>query len=204
MKKIVSLFSVLALSLSAVAQQVESYDADSISYYNGLYNPNDFAQAPVTVQQQRVKGDRLSSHIQMGTSFGSLGSSQYVSPVFNYQATNKLSLSLGLGMAYTNMKFSSLNKYSEMPAYENLKAITNYYSAAANYQASEKLQITSSVIYFQNNYIGVGEKPGFNRDAYMATFGANYQITPSFSIGFEVRQSKNISPFDYRMSPMGW
>ena len=100
-------------------------------------------------------------------------------------------------MAYSNLKYRSFGNNTEGVTYQNLKALTNYYSVSANYQASEKLQLTSSVIYFQNNYTSASDKNMFNRDAYMATFGATYQITPSFSIGVEVSNYKNVNPWGY-------
>ena len=70
--------------------------------------------------------------------------------------------------------------------------MTNYYSVEASYLASERLLLTGSIIYANNHY---GEpRSKYNNDGYMCTFGATYQITPSFSIGFEVSQSHNIYP----------
>ena len=190
----------LAGALTAGAQEVTSFDADSTAYYNAVYNPNEYAQAPVKSPQRKVnERPRLHADVNMGVGFGGNGTYEYVNPRFHYDLSKKWSLNFGMGVSYSSLKLRGLSAgpESNVASYQNLRAITNYYSAGASYRASEKLSLYGDIIYAKTMPVGGCESPwGGNTDAYMATLGATYNITKSLSIGFEVRQSRNVNPYN--------
>jgi len=103
-------------------------------------------------------------------------------------------VSVGFGISFSSIKAPVFSDYNETPTYQKLRTITNYYQVEASYLASERLLLTGSIIYANNHYGEPRSRYNSSNDGYIATFGATYQITPSFSIGFEVSQSHNIYP----------
>ncbi len=189
-------------ALPAAAQEVSAYDTDSTAYYNAAYNPNDYAQAPIKGPQRKVADrSRLHTNVDMGVGFGNGGSYEYINPTFDYDLSKKWSLNFGMGVAYSSLKLRDL-PYSEggSVSYQNLRAISNYYSAGATYRASDKLSLYGDIIYVKTMPVGGDDNGFYNTDRYMATFGATYNITKSLSVGFEVRQSRGINPY---LNPYG-
>ncbi|MBQ5403700.1 MAG: hypothetical protein IIU11_04970 [Bacteroidales bacterium] len=174
MKKIFTFFVTLLIAFSVKAQEVTSFEEKS--------------QMPI------------STSVDMGCSFSNFSNTEYLGARTKFQPLKRWDFSLGLGMAFSNFKAPVYSSESGTANYQNLRALTNYYTASASYRASQKLSIYSSVVYFKNDMLGNNsnkKSPYFNRDAYMATFGATYQITPSFSVGFEVRNSQNVDPYGF-------
>jgi len=202
MKKTIIIMAMTLLgALNAASQEITSYETDSTAYLNAIYNPNDYAQAPIKGPQRKVADrNRLHTDVNMGVGFGGGGSYEYINPRFNYDLSKKWSLNFGMGIAYSNLKLRDFAISDQNGAtYQNLRAISNYYSAGATYRASDRLSLYGDLIYIKST--PVGDSPfSSNTDAYMATFGATYNITKSLSIGFEVRQSRNVNPYN---SPYG-
>ena len=203
MKKLMLIISVLlAGGLAADAQEVSSYDTDSTFYYNNVYNPNDYAQSPVTLPQRKVsEQSRLHTNVNMGMGFGNGGSYEFIKPTVSFDATKKWSLNFGMGIAYSNLSLRSYTGADKSVSYNDLRAITNYYSAGASYRASENLSLYGELIYAKSTPVGGNALYGGNRVSYMAVFGATYHITKSLSVGFEVRQSQNMNPYDIYNNP---
>lgn len=194
---------------TAHAQEITCSDVDSTSIYNILNNPNDYSQAPTTLPKRKVLDrSRISTNINMGTSFSSIGSAQYISPAISYQATDRLHVSIGMGMMYSTLNLSGLEGFAANGEKLKNRTVTNYYSASASYQLSPRSMIYGSIIYAKNLDNGSNAlSPYFSKDRYMATFGANFNITESLSIGFEVRRAQNMGPYymyDRYNSAMGW
>ena len=193
-------------ALTAGAQEVTSYETDSTAYYNAVYNPNDYAQAPIKGPQRRVNNDRSRLHttVNTGVGVGNGGSYEFVNPTFNYDLSKKWSLNFGMGVSYSNLKLRNFASTEDGGAnYQNLRAISNYYSVGAMYRASEKLSLYSDIIYAKTMPVG-GDNPfGGNSDAYMARFGATYQINRALSVGFEMSTSRNVNPYGVPGSPYG-
>ncbi len=185
------------------AQEISSYETDSTAIYNALYNPNDYAQSPVKLPQRKVLDrSRISTQVNMGTSFGKYGSSQFVAPEISYEASDRLHLHFGMGMIHSSLRL--MNFASETSAENNLRAIQNYYSVGARYSVSPRCDIYGSLIYMHDNY-QQGNKFSQGKDRYMATFGATFNITESLQIGIQIRQSENMSPFyTHGYAPYGW
>lgn len=180
---------------TAQAQEITSYEADSTSIYNALNNPNDFSQAPTVLPKQRIFAPgRVNTNVMMGTSVSNLGASQYVSPTINYNATDRLQLFFGMGIMHTNLRLDLSGTDLSAPKRDNTSLLTTYYTVGARYQVSPRCDVYGSVIYM-NNSLGNNANPLFDKDRYMATFGATFNITESLSIGVEVRNSKNVSPY---------
>ncbi|MCQ2253189.1 MAG: outer membrane protein transport protein [Bacteroidales bacterium] len=192
MRRFLYLLACVGFCANVSAQDITGYDTDSTAIYNAYYNPENYSQAPVKGAQRRIdsNGPKITSNITMGTSFGGGISSQYIEPRLNYQATNRLQLQFGMGIMYSNINLRGLA--TEDISYQNMRALTNYYSASAQYQASERCRVYGSVVYASSRMMDNPSSP--MRDKYMATVGATYNITKSLSIGFEVRQS-NINPY---------
>lgn len=112
----------------------------------------------------------------------------------NFTPIKKWKFSLGTGISFTGFKAPAMDCNCH-----NIKALTNYYSAAASYSATKKLSLYSAITYYRTTCYGSEKKGGmsFDRDAYITSFGANYQITPSFSLGFEIRHAENASPYGF-------
>jgi len=202
MRKLILALAAAIIVQAAHAQEITSYDVDSTAIYNAMYNPSDYAQAPVTLPQRKVLDrNRISTQINMGTSISSIGSSEYINPNISYQATDRLSLSFGMGIMYSNLKLRNFE--DETSAESSMRAITNYYSVAASYRVSPKCDVYGSLIYMRDDF---GAKSQFSpQNRYMATFGATFNITESLSIGIELRKSENMSPFYTRgYNPYGW
>ncbi len=200
MKTKLIMAAALAMSIhTALAQEITAYDADSTAYYNALHNPNDYAQAPVKGQQRKVlEPSRVHTSINMGTGFSSLGSYEFISPTVTYEASKKWNLNFGMGIAYSNWKPARIGS-DENCTYDNLRALTTYYSAGAEYRASDKLSLYGDILYYKTtptSHTSLGDN-----DGYMATFGATYNITKSLSVGFEVRSSRNVNPYGLYHNP---
>lgn len=205
MKKMAIALLMAAVSSGAMAQEVTSYAADSTAYYNSLYNPNDYAQAPIKGPQRRV-GDsdgrsRIHTSINMGTGFGSMGNYQFLSPSVSYDATKRLSLQFGMGLQYSNFKIADMA--GERLEYRRASAVTNYYSVSAAYQASDRCVLYGGLVY-GTDVMQKGEPRRMDSDRYTAIMGATFNITKSLSIGVEVRQQKNMSPFGGYGYPCGY
>jgi hypothetical protein len=116
-------------------------------------------------------------------------------PKLDFKPYDKWHFSFATGISLTCFKTAPTMEGN----YRNIKALTNYYSASANYKASPRLSLYSSLTYYKNGFSNASKNDAnyFNRDAYTASFGANYQITPSLSVGLEVRQSKNVNPYGF-------
>jgi hypothetical protein len=203
---------IMALTLlgafAAGAQEVTSYETDSTAYYNAVYNPNnDYAQAPIRGPQRKVNSDRNRLHTTVNTGVGISGGGSYefVNPTFNYDLSKKWSLNFGMGVSYSNLKLRTFANSEDGGAnYQNLRAISNYYSAGATYRASERLSLYGDLIYAKTMPVGGGDNPfGYNNDAYMARFGATYQINKSLSVGFEMSTSRNVNPYGAPGNPYG-
>ena len=198
-KTFIIIVSALLGTLTAGAQEVTSYETDSTAYYNAIYNPNDYyAQAPVKGPQRKVNSDRNRLHatVNTGIGVGGGGSYEFVNPRFCYDLNKKWSLDFGMGVSYSNLKFRNFANAESSAKYQNLRAVTNYYSVGATYRATGRLSLYGDLIYAKMMPVG-GDNPfGGSTDAYMATFGANYQINKALSIGFEVRQSRNVNPYN--------
>ena len=180
---------------AAGAQEVTSYETDSTAYYNALYNPNDYAQAPIKGAQRKLDNrDRLHATVNTGVGIGGGGSYEYINPTLDYDLSKKWSLNFGMGIAYSNFKLRDYSN-AEQANYANMRAITNYYSAGVTYRASEKLSLYGDIIYARTMPVGGGSSPYYDGDRYMATFGATYNITKSLSVGFEMRQSRGMNPY---------
>ena len=190
-------------ALPAGAQEVTSYDTDSTAYYNALYNPNDYAQAPIKGQQRKVTDrSRLHTNVNMGVGVSGAGSCEFVNPTFSYDINKRWSLDFGMGLAYSTFKFRDVPHGEGSATYQNLRAVSNYYSVGATYRASEKLSLYGDLIYARTTPLGGGDYfDNYNKDRYMATFGATYNITKSFSVGFEVSTSQGINPYMYYDNP---
>lgn len=205
-KTLIIIASVLMGALTAGAQEVTSYETDSTAYYNAIYNPNDnYAQAPVKGPQRKVNSDRNRLHatVNTGIGVGGGGSYEFVNPRFNYDLNKKWSLNFGMGIAYSNLKFRNFANTENAAKYDNLRAISNYYSVGATYRATDKLSLYGDLIYAKTMPVGGGDNPFGNNDAYMATFGATYQINKVFSIGVEVQHARNANPYGAPGNPYG-
>ncbi len=205
-KTLIIMVSALLGTLTAGAQEVTSYETDSTAYYNAVYNPSGYAQAPVRGPQRKVNADRNRLHatVNTGIGVGGGGSYEYVNPRFTYDLNKKWSLDFGMGISYSNLKFRNFANAESSARYENLRAVTNYYSVGATYRATEKLTLYGDLIYAKRMPVGGGDNPlGGNNDAYMATFGAMYQVNKAFSIGFEVQKSRNVNPYGLPGNPSG-
>ena len=192
MKKFfLSIFS-LVFPLIVSAQEITEYQCDDtssfFSRYELLIQQNEQFDYHKTQQIPRVH-----TSVSVGVGVGA-GNYEYVNPKVDIEATKKLSFSVGMGFMYSNFRVGSVSA-TETPTYQNLRAMSNFYSVQAAYKASEKLLVTSSLIYGQNNILNSSNRAKSNFDSYIATFGATYQITPAFSVGFEVSQYHNVSPF---------
>lgn len=200
-KTLIILALCLIGALPAVSQEITAYDTDSTAYYNAAYNPNDFGQAPVKGRQARVQDGRgrLHADVRMGAGFGGGGSYEFVSPTLEYDLSKKWSLNFGMGLAYSTMKWKSLPlDEGGQVSYQNMRAVSNYYSAGATYHASDRLSLYGDLIYVKSVPVGGDGHCMYDGDRYMATFGATYNITKSLSVGFEVRQSRGFSPYASR------
>ncbi len=209
MRKIIMAIAAAIMVSTAHAQEITSSSVDSTFIYNYLNNPNDYSQAPTTLPQRKVLDrSRISTNINMGTSFSTIGMAQYINPAISYQATDRLHVSIGMGMMYSTLNLSSMEGLAANGEKIKTHTVTNYYSASASYQLSPRSMIYGSIIYAKNLDNGNNAlSPYFNKDRYMATFGANFNITESLSIGFEVRKAQNMSPYymyDRYNGPMGW
>ncbi|MCQ2974472.1 MAG: hypothetical protein MJ211_06630 [Bacteroidales bacterium] len=194
MKKIIIIIISLLFTINAKSQEVIEYQNDETSNVTFLeqYDP-EVSQTPVRESMRKKEKNRFHSSLNMGAGFSSFGNYEFLLPEFAYQVSDKFQMSFGFGVMYSNNKYPYYSK-QETTEYQNLRAITNYYKAEAQYQASEKLLLVGSIIYAQNRISTPGSKQNINNDAYICTFGAQYNITPSFSIGIEVQQSKNMYP----------
>ena len=204
MKKTLIIMALTLLgALSASAQEVAAYDAtDSTAYYNALYNPNDYAQAPVRGPQRKVfDRSRLHANVNMGVGMSGGGSCEYVNPTFNYDLSKKWSLNFGMGVAYSTFKFKALPLGEDVATYQNLRAISNYYSVGAEYRASDRLSLYGDLIYARTSPLGGGYFDSYDKDRYMANFGATFNISKSFSVGFEVSTSRGVNPYMYFDNP---
>ena len=193
-KMLMAIAAALAIS-SAQAQEITAQDIDSTYIYNALNNPNDYSQAPTTLPRQKVPGQRISSRVSLGTSVSSTGSSQYINPAVSFQATDKLQLTFGMGLIYSNLKLHNFEKELAADGLINSHALTNYYTLQASYQVSSKCTMYGSLIYAHNSMEKEALPPYFSKDRYMAAFGATFNITESLSIGFEVRRSSNMGAY---------
>ena len=112
----------------------------------------------------------------------------------NFTPLKKWKFSLATGLSLTSFKTPTMEGN-----YHNIKALTNYYSASASYAATRKLSLYSAITYYRTSCYGQ-EKKGlmpFNKDAYETSIGAHYQITPSLSVGFEIKHTENINPYGF-------
>jgi opacity protein-like surface antigen len=200
MKKFIILTALLALGFTQVeAQEITSYDTDSTAYYNMVYGPDDYAQAPIKGPQRKVNGtDKFHTSINLGTGFGNGGYYQYLSPMFNYDISKKWTLNIGTSIAYSTFKVRDFENVGER---STLHALTNYYSVGATYNATERLSLYGDVIYGRTMPTGNSSVNGLSNDGYMATFGATFNISKSLSIGIEVRSSRNMNPYGIYNNP---
>lgn len=178
-----------ALASSGFSQQVSVYQSDSNDNYYQTQK-DDTQSDVVTVGKNRVK-----SHVNIGTGFSKNGSYEFINPGLTYSASKKLDLSFSAGLMYSNFKTPVLSIENNQTSYENMRALTNYYSAQARYYATEKLMITGSLIYQTSSISGGALSSRLNNDGYIISAGAIYQITPSLSVGFEVNRYNNINPY---------
>ena len=183
-------------SASVMAQEVTEYQSEDAGEVNVLqqYNAEPYSQTPVRESIRNSKNRRVRTNVDVGAGFSSSGSFNYVLPEVAFQPAKRWQVSVDAGVMYSNFKAPVFSDYTETPNYQNLRAITNYYKAEASYLASERLLITGSILYGQNRYGAPRSKYSSNNDSYMCSFGATYQITPAFSIGFEVSQYHNMYP----------
>lgn len=206
MKKVlfIIVWSLLGASVAG-AQEVTSYDIDSTAYYNAVFNPAEYSQAPIKGPQRKVSdANRLHTNVSMGVGVGGGGSFEYVNPTFNYDLSKKWSLNFGMGVAYSTLKLKNLSRTAEDAAnYQNLRAVSNYYSVGATYRATEKLSLYGDLIYAKSMTVGGGNVNGLSMDSdrYMATFGATYHFNEKFSVGFEFSHAHDSNPYSNFINP---
>ncbi|MBR4325934.1 MAG: outer membrane protein transport protein [Bacteroidales bacterium] len=205
MKKIlfIIVWSLLGASVAG-AQEVTSYDTDSTAYYNAAFNPAEYGQAPIKGPQRKLAdASRLHTNVNMGVGVGGGGSFEYVNPTFYYDLSKKWSLNFGMGVAYSTFKLKNLACNEDVANYQNLRAISNYYSAGATYRATERLSLYGNIIYEKSMPVGGGNANGLtmDNDRYMATFGATYRFSEKFSIGVEFSHAHDTNPYSNFSNP---
>ncbi|MBO4371495.1 MAG: hypothetical protein J5826_01060 [Bacteroidales bacterium] len=169
MKKLAILICVALFGANVSAQEIFEYQQIDTTFQT--YQPEPYSQTPVRESIRESKN----RHAKAGLD-------------------KRFHVSFGMGMAFSTFKAPVFTDYNEAPTYQKLRTMTNYYSVEASYLASERLLLTGSLIYANNHYGEPRTRYNSANDGYIATFGATYQISPSFSIGFEVSQSHNMYP----------
>ena len=108
----------------------------------------------------------------------------------NFIPQDKWQFAFSTGISFSNFKAPTTDCN-----YRNIKALSNYYTLSTNYKATKKMSLYSSVTYLREDYKSQKDYFRGNLDGYLTTFGLNYQITPSLSVGFQVSTSKNVNPY---------
>ena len=193
MKKLFLTVLSFALPFAVMAQEVVEYqNDDTVSVFSRYELP---AQKGEQFSEPQNGGEnKFHTSINTGVGVGNGGSYEYVNPKFSVDVSKRLQISAGVGVMFSNFKVGNVSS-GETPTYQTLRAMSNFYSLQAEYKATERLLVTGSLIYGNNSLMSGSQKYKTNFDSYIATFGAVYQITPSFSVGFEVSRYQNASPF---------
>jgi len=196
MKKIISTLAICcAMAVSAWAQN------ESPDYFTGDTTARIQTQA---VNSVVFKKNKPKFGVEVGSSFSTAGKygssfSNYVAPHVSFQPIQKLTLTAGVMFENTQLINTSVltaDGVSKMNANVN----SAYFYGKADYNLTERLKITGTILYGMNRtpyqsviYNGNGLQSSANPLIY--SIGAMYKITDNMSIGFEVRGVQGV---DYR------
>ena len=157
------------------------------------------------LEKDSVKStNNIHYNFEMGVGFGSgygggSNFNSYYKPSVSYQATDKLTVNVGL--MYVNSQLNNSRLYGENNYQFFSGNISEYYTyVSAQYQLTERLSVGGSVYYNMTDYQPIpGSSNLANRSSvdhigYSANF--KYKVSESMSIQGEIRVGDRYSPFN--------
>ncbi len=176
---------------------IQAQDNNINDYYEveTIENPDD--KAGINNENEITKPKKFNFSLELGTSFSTGGySSQFASPMFNYDFSPRFTLSGGMMFANnfipTNSYFGAKGNFMQ-----------NYVFARGKYKLSEKFSLNGSVFYETTSMMkrNTNDFPQPNNNAKIMTFGAEYKFSKNLSIGIQFQTRENSNPYLPYSSP---
>ena len=192
MKKFILAIVPIFLIVTVSAQQIDSVDNDQLEVYGNPGHEQNNQEA------EQLPAKRYDFGLQAGTSFTYAsnyyyGPSVYIAPEFSYFITPRLKVSVGIGLEQSRLY--PLN--ADFTDNEFLPMTRAFLYARGSYQLSPRLTVYSSV------YQTINDVPNRHpdRNSYHSMnmsgmdFGLQYNISKSFSVGFQLRSTSGAYPY---------
>ena len=148
------------------------------------------------VPNRNAKKSKVNYHMEAGMNYsissnGYGGPGYFLSPSANYDATDRLSLSVGTGFAYQQFQNYTGDGNSEMTP-----IMTYFIYTQGTYRLSDNVIVDGSVTYARNdvpnrNKQGISDN-SYQKDITGYSFGLTYRLKPNVTFGIH---------FDYSNSP---
>jgi hypothetical protein len=138
-------------------------------------------------------------HLQVGTQFWAAGknfygNTTYINPSFNYKLSEKFTLIIGGGMAYSSFTAPLLTRSGELLTGQNQHVKSLFAYAAGQYHLNPRLNINGMVMVQQDIWGGLGNQT--SKQQYKdVLLGFDYKVAPGFTfsgqVGFSNRPGYN-------------
>lgn len=150
------------------------------------------------------KASNIHYNFEMGVGFGTgygggSNFNTYYKPSVSYQATDKLTVNVGL--MYVNSQLNNSRLYGENNYQLFSGNISEYYTyVSAQYQLTDRLSVGGSVYYNMTNYnsdfgnTNLAHRSNTDHIGYSANF--TYKVSKSMTIQGEIRMGDRYSPFN--------
>jgi hypothetical protein len=139
--------------------------------------------------QKNKTNDSIQYHLNVGTQFWAggkhlYGNNNFISPSVSFDVSKRLTVTGGIGMAYSNMKVP-LFVNSELKSGQTLNIISAFGYASGNYKYNERLNLHGTVLLQQDQV-----KFASNNQAQMQykdmLVGFDYKVAPGFTFSAQM------------------